>query len=68
MTDLKPYIRGQVTFQYYRDSALWYETENGFLFPVPLSDCGTTTFPARDKGIFFMRWIRKYLQSMRDAA
>lgn len=53
-----------VKFSYYRDGVLWYITEDGFLFPVQISDTGTGTFKSEDKAIFFMRWIRKQLEEM----
>lgn len=49
----------EVYFKYYRQGNLMYETECGFEFPVPLSDTNDATFPAKEKAIFFMRWIRK---------
>lgn len=56
----------QVHFQYYRDNELWYKTDNGFLFPVPISkkEIGTATFSRDDKAILFMRYIRKYKDEM----
>ena len=53
-----------VTFLYYRDGELWYNTEKGFIFPVPISDIGNATFNAKDKAILFMRYIRKYAKAM----
>ena len=50
-----------VRFQYYRDNQLWYATECGFIFPVPISDIGNATFLNEDRAILFMRYIRKYL-------
>ena len=53
-----------VSFVYYSDGALWYETDCGFQFPVPVSDrkeVGTATFMATDKAILFMRYMRKHL-------
>lgn len=64
--NIKDYIKGEVTFQYYYDGSLWYKTENDFLFPVPVSDCGTAKFLAKDKGILFMRYIRKHLETILD--
>ena len=54
----------QVHFKYYRDNELWYETDNGFLFPVPLDkkDIGTAVFNRDDKAIIFMRYIRRFLE------
>lgn len=51
-----------VNFQYYRDNSLWYSTEDGFVFPVPIEDIGNATFKAQDKAILFMRYIRKHLE------
>lgn len=49
----------KVKFEYYRDKELWYSTEDGFKFPVPIEDVGTGVFKVEDKAILFMRWIRK---------
>lgn len=51
----------QATFLYYRDGDLWYATEDGFKFPVPVSDVGNATFPATEKALLLMRYIRKHL-------
>lgn len=52
----------QVHFVKYFDGDLWYSTEDGFQFPVPVKDIGTATFLAQDKAILFMRYIRKYIE------
>lgn len=62
---LKDHIKGQVTFQYYRAGNLYYKTETELLFPVPIEDIGEATFLASDKAIFFMRYIRKYMEEMK---
>ena len=49
-------------FTHYRDEELWYETECGFRFPVPISDTGGAAFVAEDKAIYLMRWIRLELE------
>ena len=49
----------KVKFIYYRDGNLYYETECGFKFPVPVTDIGNATFLAEDKAMLFMRYIRK---------
>lgn len=59
---LKQHVSGSVTFQYYRDGNLWYRTETGLDFPVPIDDIGSATFMASDKALLFMRWIRKHLE------
>lgn len=47
-----------VNFSHYFDGNLWYLTEYGEIFPVPISDIGTATFLATDKAIYFMRYMR----------
>lgn len=56
----------QVRFCFYRDGQLWYETECGFRFPVPIEDAGTATFLAQDRAILFMRYIRKQMSVMNE--
>lgn len=56
----------KATFQYYRDSDLWYRTETGFEFPVPIADVGTATFNKEEKALLLMRWIRKHLKVVDD--
>lgn len=41
---------------------LYYETEKGLIFEVPISDTGDAVFKPEDKAIMFMRWIRKEIQ------
>lgn len=63
MQNIKDMIKDKtVTFEYYRKGELWYKTECGFLFPVPIDDTGDGTFLAKDKAMMFMRYIRKQLQ------
>lgn len=50
-----------VTFVFYKDGELWYTTECGFEFPVPINDVGTASMNAEDKAILFMRWIKKQI-------
>ena len=57
----------KVRFSFYRDGSLWYETECGFRFPVPISEAGTATFAAEDRAILFMRYIRKQMATLEDA-
>ena len=52
----------KVRFSFYRDQELWYVTEDGFEFPVPLHDVGNATFMAEDRAILFMRYIRKHIE------
>ena len=56
-----------VSFVHYFDKELWYVTEDGFEFPVPIDDIGNATFLAHDKAIMFMRYIRKHLKTLEEA-
>jgi hypothetical protein len=64
---LMDHIQGEVTFQYYRAGFLYYKTETGMIFPVPISDTGEATFPAKDKGLLYMRYIRQHMDVMKAA-
>jgi hypothetical protein len=64
---IKDHIQGTARFEFLRDSALWYRTSTGLLFPIPLDDTKGATFEAEHKGIFLMRWIRKYLAALDEA-
>jgi len=66
LEDIKEQVKDnrQATFEYYSDGALWYKLENGFVFPVPISDTGTGMFLNKDKAILFMRWIRKHILAL----
>ena len=57
----------KVHFLYYHDSQLWYATECGFEFPVPIEDIGNATFLNEDKAMLFMRYIRKHLDAIEKA-
>ena len=57
----------KVEFRFYRDGQLWYATECGFEFPVPISEAGTATFLAEDRAILFMRYIRKHMDYMKKS-
>lgn len=66
MSTLKELVSGgkMVHFVHYRQSELWYKTDCGFEFPVPIADTGDGTFLATDKAMLFMRYIRKHLESI----
>jgi len=51
----------KVQFIKYLAGNLWYKTEDGFEFPVPVDDTENATFHAQDKAMLFMRYIRKHL-------
>ena len=69
MNSIKDMVRDRkkVKFSFYRDKELWYVTENGFEFPVPIDEVGNATFLAEDKAILFMRYIRLHLEMIAKA-
>lgn len=54
----------KVKFKFYRAGELYYTTECGFDFPIPISDTGDGVFLAEDKAILFMRYIRKHIDNI----
>lgn len=54
----------KVHFVRYQKKELWYSTEDGFEFPVPIEDCGDGAFNSEDKALIFMRWIRVHLENI----
>jgi len=66
MNTVKEHIKGNVKFLFYRDEQLFYETSLGMVFPVSIKDIDKGTFLAEDKGILFMRYIRKHLESIKN--
>ncbi len=66
--NIKEIVKNQnAHFVYYRDKALFYETDNGFQFPVPVEDAGSATFNSEEKAILLMRYIRKHLAKTQEA-
>lgn len=66
MSDIKNMVgKGKVVkFKYFRKGNLYYATECGFEFPVPVEDTGDATFLDQDKAMYFMRYIRKHLKNI----
>ncbi len=63
MNSIKDMVKDgkKVFFVRFKEGELWYRTECGFEFPVPVDDTGTGTFLPEDKAMLFMRYIRKHL-------
>lgn len=57
----------KVRFVEYKQKELWYETECGFRFPVPIDSTGDGVFLAEDKALMFMTYIRKHMQMLSQA-
>ena len=52
---------------YYHDGKLWYQTEFGEMFPVPVSDLGNATLNYQEKALLLMRYMRKWNSSLKEA-
>ncbi len=65
---IKSHVAGTVSFTHYQAGNLWYRCEDGFEFPVPIVDTDGACFKAADKGMYFMRWIRKHVALLEVAA
>jgi hypothetical protein len=52
------YTTGEtVVFTHFVNGEFWYQTKDGFAFPVPLSEIGSATLLATDKATLFVRYI-----------
>ncbi|PCI75805.1 MAG: hypothetical protein COB20_12105 [SAR86 cluster bacterium] len=66
--NIKEIVKNQnAHFVFYRDQSLFYETDNGFLFSVPISDAGSATINSEEKAIMLMRYIRKHIARTESA-
>lgn len=66
---VKDLVTGTIVhFVEYRKNNLWYTISGfeNFVFPVPIEDIGDATFKASDKGLLFMRYIRKHLEVIKN--
>jgi len=59
----------KVHFVYYRAGNLYYKTETGIEFAVPVSeaDQNSATFWAEDKAIYFLRWISRHFKEIQES-
>ena len=64
--NIKDMVSGgkKVRFLAYRQKELWYTTECGFDFPVPIDDTGDGVFLNEDRVMLFMRYIRKHIANI----
>ena len=54
----------KATYTHYHAGVLWYETEFGEAFPVPINDIGEATFNRVEKAILLMRYMRQWNETM----
>lgn len=68
MTNIKDIVKDKKAhFVFFRDRSLFYETDDGFQFPIPIDDAGSATFNAEEKAILLMRYIRKHIAQTEKA-
>lgn len=69
MLNIKDMVKDnqQVAFVHFKEGELWYRTQDGFEFPVPVADIGNAKMLAYDKALLFMRYIRKHLDMLGEA-
>lgn len=66
--NIKDMVKGKtVRFVYFKENELWYTTECGFEFPVPLDDTAGAVFNSLEDAIYFMRWINKHIKYIEEA-
>lgn len=53
-------------FVLFREGHFHYRTDSGYDFTVPLDDIDKASMLAEDKTIYFMRWIRKQVESGKE--
>jgi hypothetical protein len=68
MNSIKDMVKDnkKATFSFYRDQTLWYKTDCGFEFPIPLNDVGSATYMLEMKAITCMRYIRKWIKELEE--
>jgi len=57
----------KVKFKCLKNKEMWYVTESGFEFPVPLSETEGAEFLAEDKALYFSRWIGRHIKDLQEA-
>lgn len=64
MNSIKDMVSGgkMVKLTRYQRGDVWYITDCGFEFPVPISDVGDAALLAEDKAMLLMRYIRKHME------
>jgi hypothetical protein len=66
--DIKDMVKDgkKVTFSHYQKGYLYYNTECGFEFPVPVEDTGDGRFEKEDRAMLYMRYIRKHIANIKE--
>lgn len=66
--NIKELVKDQnATFEYYIDGNLWYVTDSGFKFPIPMDDTRGACFNREHKALTLMRWVRKHVDTLEQS-
>lgn len=58
---MKPFIdivKEGATFSHYREGHLYYVTDSGFVFAVPVAEVGNGTCCTKEKTMTFLKWVK----------
>ena len=68
--DIKEIVKNKnpCTFQNFRKGHLWYKTDCGFEFPVPVNaeEIGDAIFNSEEKPMLMMRYIKKHIKALEE--
>ena len=56
-----------VSFMFFLSGKLWYRTENGFKFPVPIKGSGQSIFLNEDRANRFYPYIKAHAEKLGKA-
>ena len=56
-----------VNFMFFMSGKLWYRTESGFKFPVPIRGSGQTVFLNEDRANRFYPYIKAHAEKLSKA-
>lgn len=62
LTDL---VKSRAVFEVYKQGNLIYSI-GSFRFPVPISELDDAAVGFQEKGIFFMKWIKRQLKALQE--
>lgn len=57
----------KVTFLHYQEKNLWYITDGGLTYSIPVEDTGNGIFLPTERSVYHMKWIRKALETIKQA-
>ena len=69
MTTVDKILNGNesASFIFFLSGKLWYCTESGFKFPVPVKGSGQSIFPNEDRAKRFYPYIKAHVEKLNKA-